>query len=79
MDKGRNYDRKIVLEWIKHDEGGKKFLSGAEARPWMPSEQYDLAAIFSRAANDSFTRWLEEKVVPWLYWVFLYPWKVRCR
>ncbi|KAF2023662.1 hypothetical protein EK21DRAFT_80361 [Setomelanomma holmii] len=76
LSKAREYDREIVQHWILNQEGGKGFLQGAEAQPWLPSHLDDLVAISNRATNDTFTRWVEEKVVPWLYWIFLHPWKV---
>lgn len=75
MSKAREYDRDMLQHWLLHSEGGNGFLKGAEAQPWMPDQLDDLIAISSRGSSDTFSRWAEEKIVPWLYWIFLHPWK----
>lgn len=76
LNKAREYDRNMVHHWLLHKSGGNEFLKGAEAQPWTPSQLHDLVAVSNRASNDTFTRWAEEKVLPWIYWIFLHPWKV---
>ncbi|KAF2686626.1 hypothetical protein K458DRAFT_297185 [Lentithecium fluviatile CBS 122367] len=75
MRDARDHDRDSIDHWIRIESGGDKFLSGCEARPWMPGSQRDLLSLSSRSTDDLFTRWIEEHVLPWLHWLFFYPWK----
>ncbi|KAF2661394.1 hypothetical protein K491DRAFT_710965 [Lophiostoma macrostomum CBS 122681] len=60
LNDARDFDRNSIDVWIRDSNGGKKFLSGCEARPWMSVEQPDLLSVSSRSTDDLFTRFFEE-------------------
>jgi hypothetical protein len=43
----------------------------------MPKELPDLVSLSARSTDDLFTRWIEEHILPWLHWLFFYPFKVN--
>ncbi|KAK3638735.1 hypothetical protein LTR56_012842 [Elasticomyces elasticus] len=59
----REYDRRLLQDWLARKDGGDNFLLGAEDRPWLESESGDLVAL-SNKGHDSFTHWIGEKLVP---------------
>ncbi|KAL1619326.1 hypothetical protein SLS56_010164 [Neofusicoccum ribis] len=60
------YDLRVLKGWLKRPEGGKNFLAGIEDSPWRDGRDKDLVALSSRRL-DVTTRWVSEKLVPWLY------------
>lgn len=79
LDKANKHDLRMLLYWLEHRDGGDGFLYGIEERTWDETELYDLIAITSRASNDGFMRWLEEKLLPRLPSMILNLWREPIR
>lgn len=58
----------MLRDWLLRCNGEGIFPEGIEARPWETDEeeQEDLVALSSRD-HDVCTKWIAEKMVPWLY------------
>ncbi|OJD31910.1 uncharacterized protein BKCO1_4300026 [Diplodia corticola] len=68
LERANGYDLNMLRDWLLRCNGDGIFPEGIEARPWEndEEEQEDLVALSSRN-HDVCTKWVAEKVVPWLY------------
>ncbi|KAF2689276.1 hypothetical protein K458DRAFT_400068 [Lentithecium fluviatile CBS 122367] len=79
LDTANQYDLNSLLHWLEDKNGGNGFLYGVEAGAWNENDLADLITIASRASNDGFMRWLEEKIIPRLPPFALRLWKQPIR
>lgn len=58
---------KTLREWLDRPEGGDFFLHGREAEIW--DDEIDLITLYKPAADDdSLTRLISEKFIPWYHY-----------
>ena len=59
-------DLQLLKEWLERPEGGNFFLRGREANIW--DNDLDVVATSgNKAEQDSFTKLVADKVVPWYH------------
>ncbi|KAH0159314.1 hypothetical protein KCU67_g7170, partial [Aureobasidium melanogenum] len=70
LGKPDRYDLDCLTGWLEREKGGNNFLNYPENLPWTEERVSDLVAL-SKREHDLVTKWISERLVPWLFQIGL--------
>lgn len=70
MRKPREYDLKMLREWLERPSMGAMPLLGLDRNSWDSIHENDILSLHPRTPSDSFSVWVSETLVP-IYHRFL--------